>query len=157
MIMGFHHVGLVTNDLDRMIEFYRELLGFEVTKRAGWEAGIEAVDVHLALRDTAAQYVFMARGSAVVEIFQFSSPLARSTDPKRANDPGYTHFCLAVRDIDDEYERLRAAGMRFNSPPYPPLEETTPGRRRVAYGYDPDGNVIELMEPFDMASEAAGA
>jgi catechol 2,3-dioxygenase-like lactoylglutathione lyase family enzyme len=53
---------------------------------------------------------------------------------------GITHLCLDVTDIHAEYERLRAAGMRFHCPP---IEY---GTRKTTNGRDPDGNVIEIHE-----------
>ena len=53
-------------------------------------------------------------------------------------DHGFTHIALLVTDMDAEYERLTAAGMRFHCPPG--------GNTRAIYGRDPDGNVVELME-----------
>ena len=43
-------------------------------------------------------------------------------------------------DIDKEYERLAAAGMRFHCAP------VQNGDAKMTYGRDPDGNVIELLE-----------
>ena len=46
-------------------------------------------------------------------------------------------------DIDAEYERLSAAGMRFHCAP-PRLGD---GRVRATYGRDPDGNTLHFMLP----------
>ena len=45
-----------------------------------------------------------------------------------------------MRDIQAEYERLSAAGMRFHCPPL------DMGAVKATYGRDPDGNVVELQE-----------
>ena len=50
-----------------------------------------------------------------------------------------------MTDIDAEYERLKAGGVKFNCPP-PKFEG---GPIRATYGRDPDGNVIEIQEILD--------
>ena len=56
--------------------------------------------------------------------------------------------CIEVVDIDAEYARLTAAGMRFNSPPISSPDDVDKAglKVRVTYGRDPDGNSIELLE-----------
>ena len=81
-------------------------------------------------------------GNAMVEIFEYDSPTPKKGDRRRpVCDHGITHICLDVKDVDAEYERLKAAGMTFHCPPQDlgPIVRTT-------YGRDPDGNVIELQE-----------
>ena len=41
MIKGIHHTALSTPDLDRMLAFYRDLLGLEVVTEFAWPAGSE--------------------------------------------------------------------------------------------------------------------
>ena len=38
MIRGIHHVAISTPDLDRLIAFYRDVIGMELVKVSGWEA-----------------------------------------------------------------------------------------------------------------------
>jgi catechol 2,3-dioxygenase-like lactoylglutathione lyase family enzyme len=81
-------------------------------------------------------------GNAYLELFQYSAPEPGQGDPnRRVCDPGITHLCLDVTDVDAEYARLSAVGMVFHSPP----QDVAPGVRTV-YGRDPDGNVVELQE-----------
>jgi predicted enzyme related to lactoylglutathione lyase len=56
-------------------------------------------------------------------------------------DPGITHLCFDVVDLDWEYERLSNAGMTFHCSP----QDVAAGIR-TTYGRDPDGNVVELQE-----------
>ena len=53
---------------------------------------------------------------------------------------GITHFALASDDIAEDYEYLAKNGVAFNAP----LFGGAPSR--FAYGRDPFGNVIELLE-----------
>lgn len=88
--------------------------------------------------------------NACVELFQYATPSPKSSEANRpVCDHGITHLCLQVTDIDAEYERLQAAGMRFHCPP-----QTRSGLR-VTDGRDPDGNVVELLEVTDRESTLA--
>jgi catechol 2,3-dioxygenase-like lactoylglutathione lyase family enzyme len=55
-----------------------------------------------------------------------------------------------VTDIFSEYERLRAAGVDFISPP----QKLGDAGVASCYLYDPDGNIIELQEIFAGSSVA---
>jgi len=142
MFVGIHHTALSTPDLDRLLRFYRDLFGFEIEFDFPWDESNEAFRKTHAVRESAGRVVMLANGSHRLEIFEYRKPVPRSDIPARANaDLGISHFCIEVRDIEKEYERLRAAGMRFQSG----LVEQTPTIVNC-YGRDPDGNLIELIE-----------
>ncbi|MBW1821540.1 MAG: VOC family protein [Deltaproteobacteria bacterium] len=140
MMKAMHHTAISTFDMDRLIKFYCDLLGFEVEQEFEWPAGIKEADNILALKDTTAKAVMLKLGDFRLELFQFSSPEPKPSDPNRpVVDHGLTHLAFTVEDIHAEYDRLVKAGMRFHCPPQ------NIGAI-VTYGRDPDGNVVELMQ-----------
>ena len=142
MFVGIHHTALSTRDADRLVRFYRELFGFEVEFDFPWDESNEAFEQSHAAAKSAGRVVMIANGASRLEIFEYRKPVPRPDVPGRANaDLGIGHFCIEVRDIEKEYERLRAAGMRFQSE----LVAQTPTIVNC-YGRDPDGNLIELIE-----------
>lgn len=142
MIRGIHHVAIATHHIDEMLDFYRDLLDFEVVADYTWQQGNAIADQITALRGSAARHIMLVKGNAYFELFHFESPEMAPGDPqRRVCDPGFTHFCLDVVDLNTEYERLLAHGMRFHCPPV----TVVPGVR-TTYGRDPDGNVVELQE-----------
>lgn len=144
MIHGIHHTAISTGDMERALRFYRDLLGFTEVFSSTWDIGTEAVDRIVGLNDSSARVVMLRAGNACVELFQYATPRPKPGDADRpVCDHGITHLCLQVSDIDAEYARLKAAGMRFHCPP----QETS--GLRVTYGRDPDGNVVELLEVKD--------
>ncbi len=152
MIRGVHHVAISTPDLARIVAFYRDVIGAEVVYEGGWPAGSEIIDEIVGLKGSHAKQAMLRMGNAYLEFFEYVSPEGASKDPNYpVNDHGYTHFCLDVKDIDAEYARLTAAGVRFNCPP-PHFPE---GAIRATYGRDPDGNVIELQEILDVEHDFA--
>jgi catechol 2,3-dioxygenase-like lactoylglutathione lyase family enzyme len=142
VIRGIHHTAVSCIDLERSLAFYRDLLGFEVCMDFSWsEQGDADINRTHQLDPTAARVVMLRAGNAMLELFQYTAPEPREADPtRRLCDRGITHFCLDVDDIDAEYERLSAAGMRFHCAP------VDYGTVKCTYGRDPDGNVIELQE-----------
>lgn len=150
MILGLHHAAISTPDIARLTAFYTGLLGFDLVYEAGWTREAEAQNALLGTRGSAARLAMLRQGNCYLELFEFEAPAPEDRSPdQRLFGHGLTHLCLAVRDIHGEYDRLRAAGMAFNS---------APARRAqfsVVYGRDPDGNVVELLEHHDSAQEFA--
>jgi catechol 2,3-dioxygenase-like lactoylglutathione lyase family enzyme len=142
MIVGIHHTALSTRDADRLVRFYRDLFGFEVEFDFPWDESNEAFEKSHAAGKTAGRVVMIAKGASRLEIFEYSKPAPRADIVGRANaDLGIAHFSIEVRDIEQEYARLAAAGMKFQSE----LVTQTP-TIKMAYGRDPDGNIIELID-----------
>jgi catechol 2,3-dioxygenase-like lactoylglutathione lyase family enzyme len=151
MIRGIHHTAISTGDMQRSLRFYKDLLGFEEVFAFDWEAGNTVVDNITDLHDSAAQVVMLRAGNACIELFQYAAPSPKLGDPQRpVCDHGITHVCLEVSDIDEEYERLTAAGMRFHCPP-----QNAGKGLRATYGRDPDGNVVEILEVLDADSKVS--
>ncbi|MBI1350062.1 MAG: VOC family protein [Actinomycetales bacterium] len=146
MIRGIHHVAISTPDLDRLIAFYRDVIGAEVMREGAWPVGSDRIDTLVGLTGSSARTATLRLGNAYLEFFQYETPAPVPQDQRRpVNDHGYTHVCLDVVDIDAEYERLVEAGMTFHCPP-PAAGEIGSGSLRSTYGRDPDGNVVEIQE-----------
>lgn len=136
-----HHAGISTPDLDRLVTFYCELLGFEEVSRSTWGPGFEDADAVLGLVDSAAEMVLLRLGDTYLEVFEFRHPAPGPAPVDRpVSNSGINHICLSVDDLTFEYERLTIAGMQFHSTP------RDIGDGPFAYGRDPDGNVVELWE-----------
>ena len=144
MILGYHHTAIATLDLDRMLAFYRDQLGFTTVLEDGWKAGSARHDALTQLADSEARYAVLRLGATYLELFEFRSPRPRATGSDRpVSDPGLTHMAFAVDDIETEVARLSEAGVRFHCAPGPP------GAMRAVYARDPEGNVFELIEFCD--------
>lgn len=143
MIRGIHHVAINTPNLDRMVAFYRDVVGFEVVEstRGEWTSSPE-IDTIVGIKGSASKIVMLRAANAYIEMFEYQSPAARNTERLAASDHGYTHICLDVVDVQAEYERLSKNGMTFHAPP----TAVEGGAIRTVYGRDPDGNILELQE-----------
>lgn len=150
MIRGIHHVAISTPDIDRLAEFYTEVMGFEAVMSTRWRDR-EIIDRMVGLTGSAARQVMLKAGNAYLELFEYELPTPRPADPDRnPASHGYTHFCIDVVDIDAEYERLSRNGMTFHAPP-PTSDEIGSAHLRAIYARDPDGNIVELQEIIDVS------
>lgn len=142
MPQNFHHVAISTPDFERALTFYRDVIGLEPVSEASWLAGTGKINLVMGLADTAARTVMLRGGNLCIELFQFELPLQPepSIDLRPVHQYGITHFCLDVKDIEQVYQRLLTAGVRFHAPPQ------DFGEVRATYARDPDGNVFEIQE-----------
>jgi catechol 2,3-dioxygenase-like lactoylglutathione lyase family enzyme len=139
MILGVHHPALAVPDVQQAIDFYCGVLGFEPVMSADIPSGIAPMNEAFGVDDAGCKVRMIKKGNSCIELFEFNSEEAG--DPKRpVNRIGITHFALASDDIEKDYEHLAGNGVSFNTP----LFGGAPAR--FAYGRDPFGNVIELLE-----------
>lgn len=129
-----HHVSLAVLDLDAQEAWYGANFGFT-----------EAIE-RLALPDLGVRTVVLRAANGLrVELIERAGTTSRSfPDPlTAAGEQGYGHWALAVDDLDAIYEALIQAGGTAVSSPAP---AATPGDR-YAYVHDPEGNLLELIQP----------
>ncbi|MFP6835038.1 MAG: VOC family protein [Pseudomonadales bacterium] len=141
MIVGIHHVAIGVPDFQKGLEFYRDVLGFEVMSQ-GQISDNEPANRTIGLDDIRAEVAMLKAPNAYIELWQYSNP-APEDHRQRPSDYGYPHFALQVTDIQQEYDRMRAAGMEFVGEP------VDFGTASAIYGRDPFGNVIEIYEIRD--------
>jgi glyoxylase I family protein len=139
MIVGIHHIAIGVPDFERGLEFYRDVLGFEVVQRTEFDGERPMVDRAIGLEAVTAKMVMLKAPNAHIELWEYSNPEPEERR-SRPCDFGYPHFALQVEGITEEYERLSAAGMKFVGPP------VDFGESSAVYGEDPFGNVIEIYE-----------
>jgi catechol 2,3-dioxygenase-like lactoylglutathione lyase family enzyme len=131
----FHHVSLSVADLAAQRRWYAEALGFtEVIEQ------FELIDppvstVVLESADGVRVELIERAGSARAAVF--GDPL----DTLRGQ--GYGHWALTVDDLDAAFAGLTGAGAEAV---WPPADAVQPGAR-FAYVKDPEGNLIELIQP----------
>lgn len=142
MINGVHHISLATNDLERMLGFYRDLLGLEVREAWQVEKSDATFQTIVGMEDAAFHAAWLRAGNVEIEIFHYLNPRGKDVVPAPACDAGIRHICFDVSDLAGEYRRLTVAGVPFFSKPqHVPAAAVT-----TVYARDPDGNIVELQE-----------
>lgn len=138
MLGDFHHYGVTVSDMDEALGFYRDTLGLEETERLSFAS--EAFSTFAGVEDADVEIRFLDAGGAAVELLEYAAPAGDATEGVSNNDVGAAHVCLAVPDLGAVYEDL-ADDVEFLSPP-----QTLSNGATVVYVFDPDGNVVELLE-----------
>lgn len=141
MIRGIHHVGINCRDMDRMIRFYCDAFGFEPVGEGFAWADEPTMDHIVDVKDSVAKGIMLKAGTCYLEMFQYSAPPPESDEPLRPYDRGYTHFCVDITDMENDIEHLKKCGMTFNGRDFVDV-----GHVKTIYGYDPEGNVIEVQQ-----------
>jgi len=142
MFRNLHHAGITTADVDRLSTFYETHFGFERVHQGEWDGGAPLADAIYGLRDTSVRMVMLRLGNTFLELFEFRRPVRTRDDDRAVAVPGLTHVAVITDDIDADHDRLVAAGVTFHCPP-----QIAPGLCRAAYARDPDGNIVELLQP----------
>ncbi len=140
MINRMHHTGFVVADMEKAVEFYRDVVGLKVEKqyeRTGAPidqvVGYEGTHISIAL--------LTAGGGHILELIQYLNPLPAPRPTSERSVIGASHVCFQVDDIEKAFQRLKKGGATIMNPP----AEITPGRV-ACYLRDPDGNWVELLQ-----------
>lgn len=147
MILGVHHPGIVVPDMELALAFYCGVLGFEVALEAEVPSGVEPLAEAMGLSDSGFKVRKIVKGNSCIELFEFKV-VERGDVIRPANQIGIAHIALASDDIEVDFARLTDAGVKFN------CDLTGDIRDRFAYGRDPFGNILELIEHDPSAPEA---
>ncbi|MDQ4124083.1 MAG: VOC family protein [Actinomycetota bacterium] len=123
--MNLTHVRLLTDDVERLLAFYRDVLGLEVTLDAS---------VYFELRS----------GNAILGLFRrdLMGQMIGAELPPGGSDAAVMTF--AVDDVDEAARSLREKGAELVSDP----KDYEAAFLRVAHLRDPDGNLIEINAPL---------
>ena len=143
MILGFAHPAIVVPDLQKAVDFYTEMFGFELVETEQWGADNDMYNQGVGLERSAATNCVLKGHNCFLELFLYEAPAPTAPDPKTlgANEPGIRHLCFYSDDVRSDYERLKAlGGITMNEP-----------AGNDEFGYcvycrDPFGNIVELTE-----------
>lgn len=156
-VVGVGNFSHIVSNLNRSLEFYRDVLGLEMP------APPRPFDPNPAImklgNTIGAQSRFVALrvpGSALgVEIIDYKD-IDRKPARPRFQDPGAANLILMVRNLDSVLARLKKAGAHFLTPGgRPTVLEGKGTKTQVVFVQDPDGFVIELSQRDPAPATAA--
>ncbi len=140
MIKHVHHTGFVVRDLEKAVEFYRDVIGLEVRSRyerigpgVDQVVGYEGAHLRIALMGADAVHA--------LELIQYLNPPPAQRPTDERSVLGGSHLAFQVDDVRALYQAALDNGAASLNPP----TEVSPGRT-ACYMQDPDGNWIELIE-----------
>lgn len=142
-ILSFNHTAFTVSDLDHIIPFFRDLLGFELTSRAprdgrliGRMTAIDGVEVEIA---------YVNGPGHRIELIEYKAPAGRTVVVPRLCDAGAAHVALNVTGI----EALVAASGAYGFAPVGEIIEIDAGPNqgsKVVYLRGPDGITVEYIQ-----------
>jgi catechol 2,3-dioxygenase-like lactoylglutathione lyase family enzyme len=131
MFKRIDHVEIVTDQLDRTVQFYTDVLGFRVKARDRIESSGLGVPIDL---------VYLDLGGTVVELISYEGA---SVDPAPEKEHlGYRMIALEVDDMDKTTDYLGSKGVEIV---WGPRVRESYSRAEIC---DPNGYRIELREWF---------
>ena len=143
MIKEVRHIGIVVNNIENSLKFYRDLLGLKIIKDMD-EQGVY-IDNMLSLDNVQVKTVKLSAdtGNTLIELLDFKSH--NDNEVRNFYTIGASHIALTVDNLEDLYKHLSANNIKFNAPP----QKSPDGIVKVTFCNDPDGTPIELVEIID--------
>lgn len=138
------HTGVTVSDIDRSMAFYRDVLGFKVTDKNRYSGpffenvtGVPDVEMDIAYVEVPGHQI---------ELLCYVNPKGKRSD-LRPCDPGFLHLAFQVENIDAVVEAVQKAGFEPTASKAPTKPDGEGEGWRAVYTRDPDGVVLEFMEP----------
>lgn len=150
MIGQIYHVGLTVSDIDRSIEFYRDVLGLKFQGEILMEG--KETELMFQRKNCRARVAYLNGSDKTnmppVELIQFID-----TDIKKVKSDIFStsvsELCFYTEDIDSVYETLLAHNVEcLSSPQNFDFTANGFGKSRAFYFRDPDGIILEMMQPM---------
>ena len=121
-VLGLAHIGVMVKDIDASMDFYTNILGFEVQS----------------VQDLGrSKLVFLQAGTCVIELVPVSETADRPIGP-------VDHICLEVEDIGPFVERLKEKGVKLEKENYSDIGLF--GGIRNIFFRGPDDERIEFFD-----------
>jgi catechol 2,3-dioxygenase-like lactoylglutathione lyase family enzyme len=150
MFNTVNHTGLTVASVEESLKFYRDTLGLTVEEaRSGEWSGpfLSRLTGHPGTHLRIA--MVQCNDGSRIQLEEFVNPRLDKVEVEWGQ-PGSWHLCVEVSDMFEVFEAVKKGGYRIVSdPPEPvPLPEES-----IHYGgyflgvLDPDGHVIEILQP----------
>src|SRR6266513_1711985 len=110
-IIAADHTGITVSNLERSLDFWQNVLGFEFSHRAHQTGemaseitGVAGAEIKLA--------VVKAPGGHKIELLEYLAPPDRKHVDLRPCDVGSVHVALTVDNLDAVLEKIAASGWK---------------------------------------------
>jgi len=131
--VSLDHVTITVKNLQKTVEFYRDLLGMKVLGQK-------------VINDGHMKIVWLQAGGGMIEVFEFRPSTGKDQDATlpqnmQEKDIGIRHLGLMVDNFDEIVRTLKAHKVPFT------IEPTKADwcDLRLAFFRDPDGNIVEIL------------
>ncbi|NIB43545.1 VOC family protein [Pseudomaricurvus alkylphenolicus] len=153
-VQGIHHIGLSVQHLDKTLAFYLEATGFELLKREKVSANRSA-DTLFGGNNLAYERAVIKAPNMMFELIEFEHNQNLPARKMPVQGPGMTHTCFQSPAEDPGFDKFVSAGLEVLSRGSSPVDLGGYGVT-YAYGYDPEGNMIEMEQLNDQLLKQSG-
>jgi catechol 2,3-dioxygenase-like lactoylglutathione lyase family enzyme len=139
-VIGFRHTGLIVEDLEKSLVFYKNFLKLEVIQLnfddSAYISEITGVD------NLKAKYAKLSvPGGTVIELLTYPSHPENRVE-RKVHQPGEAHLAFQVESVDSAFEAVVTENIKYLSKPVLSSEKIA----KVFFALDPDGYRIEFVE-----------
>ncbi|MEG0670162.1 VOC family protein [Clostridium sp.] len=150
MIREIIHVGITVSNIERSIEFYKNVLGLKFCGQMVMEG--ESTDKLFGMDNCKVKVAYLNGSDKVncppVELIEFANHNFKENN-SCLDRISISEICFKVSDIEDTYEKLKKLNVEFISEPqYFDLRNQGFGVSKAVYFKDIDGNILELIQAF---------
>jgi len=140
-IKNIRHTGIVVTDMERSLEFYRDVMGLEpVIDFSEKGAFIDTISKGAGIDLRMIKLV--AEDGGMVELLQYVSHPQGDRGDNKLWETGPTHVAFTVDDVDKTYSEWSARGVPCCSAP----AVSPDGKAKLFFCQDPDGTYLEIVE-----------
>ena len=150
-IMNTRHTGIVVKDLNNAVKFY-EGLGLTTFSRM-FEEG-DYIDNLVGLRGTKLEWAKLRLpDNSLLELLQYHSHPSdeNNSELQASNQLGCSHIAFSVSNIEIAIDYVTKNGGSIKHG----FQYSPDGNVRVLYGYDMEGNIIELVEEIKASNHSS--
>jgi len=134
----FRHVGIVVNDIDKMLWFYQNILNLEIMYDK-IESGVFLNHI-LNSNNSSPRIIKLGKeNNTIVELLYFGRTENKF---KSLFDNGYTHFAITVKNCEELYNQIISSNLHVINTPMTSDENKV----KVFFAKDPENNIIEFVE-----------
>ena len=145
--IGFNHIGLVVDDMETMLRFYQKATGFPLLERTTIHNN-RTVNRFYGMDSLSVEKAILKGPNMLIELVRFIGHDS-VTEPLLPSGPGMTHTCFQSTEAQSSYRSFLGAGINMLSRGNEPIDLGGYGVT-YAYGYDPEGNMIEMEQLSDL-------
>lgn len=141
MIIATRHTGIVVQDMETCLHFWRDIMGLKVVADF-WEEG-SFIDTVQHLNGVKLHMIKLADPDGVlIELLKDDSHPTPSPERNKLCDRGIRHIAFTVANVDESWRILCENGCETLSEPV-----TSPdGKARLFFVRDPEGNLLEIVQ-----------
>jgi len=143
-IIGFNHIGISVQNLDKILPFYLKSTGLEVVKRETVSHSKNA-DLLFGVEGITYETVTLKAPNMLLELTEFSNQKKAKLSKMPPQGPGMTHTCYQSPSWNSGYDKFLKADADLLSRGDEPVDLGGYGVT-YAYVYDPEGNMIEVEQ-----------